>query len=111
MSIAWLSISRRPNLPQISGESWVRNASRGRTMKNRRDFLRNTFGFGAGFAAMPRLCAAQQEPGAGMDMDQMRHGIQGKGQIGSGDTPSVAHFPWRMANGAKEFHLIERSED
>jgi hypothetical protein len=106
MSIAWLSISRRPNLPQISGDIWVRNASRGTTMKNRRDFLRNTFGFGAGFAALPRLCAAQQEPGAGMDMDQMRHGIQRERRIASVETPDVRQLPWRMANGAKEFHLI-----
>ena len=75
-------------------------------MKNRRDFLRNTFGFGAGFAAMPRLCAAQQEPGAGMDMDQMRDGIQRERRIASVETPDVRQLPWRMANGAKEFHLI-----
>ena len=42
-------------------------------MKNRRDFLRKTLGLGAGLAASPRLFAAPQESGAGMDMKHMGH--------------------------------------
>ena len=42
-------------------------------MKNRRDFLRNTFGVGAGLAAAPHLFAAPQANGASMDMEHMGH--------------------------------------
>src|SRR5258708_7261970 len=75
-------------------------------MKNRRDFLRNTFGVGATLAAAPRLFAARQANGAEMDMDRMSHGVQHGSRIVSVETPDVPELPWRMAGGAKEFHLI-----
>jgi hypothetical protein len=75
-------------------------------MKNRRDFLRKAFGLGAGLAAAPRLFAAPQANGAGMDMDHMNQGGTRSGRIVSVETPDVPQLPWRMAAGAKEFHLI-----
>jgi len=76
-------------------------------MKNRRDFLRNTLGLGAGLAAAPRLFAAPQNSGASMDMEHMGHATQrGSGAIVSVETPDVPQLPWRMVDGAKEFHLI-----
>src|SRR5882724_5732238 len=76
-------------------------------MKNRRDFLRNTFGLGAGLAAAPGLFAApKQGSGEGMDMEHMGHARQSSGRIVSVETPDAPQLPWRMAGGAKEFHLI-----
>ena len=75
-------------------------------MKNRRDFLRKVFGLGAGLAAAPRLFAAPQANGAGMDMEHMNHTSQNSGRIVSVETPDVPQLPWRMVDGAKEFHLI-----
>ncbi len=76
-------------------------------MKNRRDFLRNTLGLGAGWAAAPRLFAAPQESGASMDMEHMDRITQrSNSRIVSVETPDVPQLPWRMAGGAKEFHLI-----
>ena len=78
-------------------------------MKNRRDFLRSTFGLGAGLAAVPRLLASPtQASGAGMDMehmDHMDHTTQRSNRIISVETPDVPQLPWRIADGAKEFHL------
>ena len=74
-------------------------------MKNRRDFLRKTFGVSAGLAAAPHLFAAQQRPARDMEMD-MSHGAQRGGRIVSVVTPDVPQLPWRMVDGAKEFHLI-----
>jgi hypothetical protein len=74
-------------------------------MKNRRDFLQNTFGLGAGLAAAP-LFAAPQAGGTGMDMEHMGHSTQGGGRMISVETPDVPQLPWRMTDGAKEFHLI-----
>ena len=76
-------------------------------MKNRRDFLRNTFGLGAGLAAAPRLFAApKQGGGEGMDMEHMGHASQRSGGTVAVETPDVPQLPWRMSGGAKEFHLI-----
>src|SRR6266849_9388414 len=77
-------------------------------MKNRRDFLRNTFGLGAGLAAAPRLFAAPQASGTSMDMemDHMGNTPQRSNRIVSVETPDVPGLPWRMVGGAKEFHLI-----
>src|SRR5882724_3161418 len=75
-------------------------------MKNRRDFLRNTFGLGAGLAAAPRLFAASRESGATLDMQHMAHATQRSGGIVSVETPDVPQLPWRMVDGAKEFHLV-----
>ena len=75
-------------------------------MKNRRDFLQKTLGVGAGLAAVPRLFASQQSNGKGLDMDHMSHGDQGGGRDVSVVTPDVPQLPWRMVDGAKEFHLI-----
>jgi hypothetical protein len=76
-------------------------------MKNRRDFLRNTLGLGAGLAAAPRLFAAPQESGAGMDMEHMGHATERtSSRIVSVETPDVPQLPWRMDANVKEFHLI-----
>ena len=45
-------------------------------MKNRRDFLRNTLGLGAGLAAAPRLFATSNESRTGMDMKQLSHATE-----------------------------------
>src|ERR1700758_1809802 len=74
-------------------------------MKNRRDFLRNVFGLGAGFAATPQLLGkSTQAPrnGRGAGHHSTRHG----GVIVSVETPDVPQLPWRMVDGAKEFRLI-----
>src|SRR5207244_1305027 len=72
-----------------------------------RDFLRNTFGLGAGLAAAPRLFAAPTlASGESMDMEHMGHATQRSSRIVSVETPDVPQLPWRMAGGAKEFHLI-----
>src|SRR6266404_2662713 len=76
-------------------------------MKNRRDFLKNTFGLGAGLAAAPRLFSApKQGGGEGMDMEHMGHARQSSDRIVSVETPDAPQLPWRMTDGAKEFHLI-----
>src|SRR6267378_6447035 len=79
-------------------------------MKNRRDFLRNTFGIGAGLAAVPRLLAAPTQANrAGMNMEHMGHmdhTTQRSNQIISVETPDVPQLPWRMDGSVKEFHLI-----
>src|SRR6266446_3973922 len=75
-------------------------------MKNRHDFLRNTFGLGAGVAAAPRLFAAPQASGESMAMEHMGHARQRSSLIVSVETPDVPQLSWRMAGGAKEFHLI-----
>src|SRR6266567_4064392 len=76
-------------------------------MKNRRDFLRNTLGLGAGLAATPRLFAASQESGAGMDMKHMDRATErGSSRVVSVETPDVLELPWRMDGNVKEFHLI-----
>lgn len=75
-------------------------------MKNRRDFLRKTFGLGAGLVAAPRLFAIPQASATGMDMKHMSHSAQHGGRMVSVETPDVLQLPWRMDGGAKEFHLI-----
>ena len=75
-------------------------------MKNRRDFLRNTLGLGAGFAAAPRLFAASQPNENGMDMDHRSHEAQRRGPIVSVETPDIPQLSWRMDGNIKEFHLI-----
>src|SRR5579859_4242783 len=68
-------------------------------MKNRRDFLRNVFGLGAGFAATPHLLA---EPATGASQHARRH----SGVTLSVETPDIQQLPWRIVDGAKEFRLI-----
>ena len=76
-------------------------------MKNRRDFLRNSLGVGAGLAAAPRLFAAPQANGAGMDMKHMDHATaRSNNRIVSVETPDVPQLPWRIDGSVKEFHLI-----
>src|SRR5713101_8846506 len=74
-------------------------------MKNRRDFLRNTFGVGASLAAAPRLFAAP----AHVSRENMERGHMGHAQRNSGiiavETPDVPQLPWRMDGNVKEFHL------
>ena len=75
-------------------------------MKNRRDFLRNVFGLGAGFAATPQLLGKPtQAPRNGMGAAHHRTRHSG-GVIVSVETPDVPQLPWRMVDGAKEFRLI-----
>jgi hypothetical protein len=74
-------------------------------MKNRRDFLKNVFGLGAGFAATPQLLAGTtRTPGnlKGEPHSGSRHG----GVTISVETPDLPQLPWRMVDGAKEFRLI-----
>ncbi|HMH05888.1 MAG TPA: twin-arginine translocation signal domain-containing protein, partial [Terriglobales bacterium] len=76
-------------------------------MKNRRDFLKNTFGLGAGLAAAPRLFAVQaQVSGGSIDMAHMKHATPRSSGIVAVETPDVPQLSWRMEGGAKEFHLI-----
>ena len=74
-------------------------------MKNRRNFLKNVFGLGAGFAAMPHLLAEPaQVPG---HLTSAAHrGPRHGGVPVSVETPDVPQLPWRMVDGAKEFRLI-----
>ena len=74
-------------------------------MKNRRDFLKNVFGLGAGFAATPQLLSeATRVPGnlKGEPPASSRH----SGVTVSVETPDIPQLPWRMVDGAKEFRLI-----
>jgi len=74
-------------------------------MKNRRDFLSSVFGLGAGFAATPHLLAeTAHAPRNGMGASQ--HSTRRSGAPVSVETPDVPQLPWRMVDGAKEFHLI-----
>ncbi|MEP6644358.1 MAG: copper oxidase [Acidobacteriaceae bacterium] len=75
-------------------------------MKNRRDFLRNTFGFGAGLAAAPRLFATGQQRRVTMDMSPHTTGRRIVDEIASVQTPDIPQLPWRMDGKVKEFHLI-----
>src|SRR3989454_499847 len=76
-------------------------------MKNRRDFLKNSLGVGAGFAAAPRLFAAPQANAAGMDMKHMDHAtVRSNSGMVSVETPDVAQLPRHMDGSVKEFHLI-----
>jgi hypothetical protein len=76
-------------------------------MKNRRDFLRNAFGLGAGLAAAPRLLAAPtQVKEEGTDMARMGRATRRNRPIVPVETPDVPQLPWQMVDGAKEFHLI-----
>src|SRR5258708_11892314 len=78
-------------------------------MKNRRDFLRNTLGVGAGLAAAARLFAAPQANGTGVDMDMkhMSHTTErSNSRIVSVETPDVPQLSWRMDGSVKEFRLI-----
>ena len=70
-------------------------------MKNRRDFLKNVFGLGAGFAAAPNLLA---KPAQVPDVPHpaARHGTMSVPV----ETPDVPQLPWQMIDGAKEFRLI-----
>src|SRR4029077_14480759 len=90
------------------GDNWVRPLLRGRTMKNRRDFLRNTLGLSAALAATPGLLRAPQAKGANMnmDMDDRSHSAQRNSRIFAVETPDIPQFPWRMDGEVKEFRLI-----
>ena len=70
-------------------------------MSNRRDFLKNVFGLGAGFAAAPNLLG---EPARVTDVAHHRAGHSNASV--SVETPDVPQLPWRAVDGAKEFRLI-----
>ena len=74
-------------------------------MKNRRDFLRKTLGLGASLAAAPHLLA-QHETRSGMSMKHAVPGHEAQHPVIPVQTPDVPRLPWRMVDGAKEFHLI-----
>ncbi|HKS71646.1 MAG TPA: copper oxidase [Terriglobales bacterium] len=71
-------------------------------MKNRRDFLASVFGAGAGLAALPKLANSEDRARPG---PRVHHANQSIAPI-SVVTPDVADLPWRLVDGAKEFHLI-----
>src|ERR1700749_2003702 len=71
-------------------------------MKNRRDFLRNVLGLGAGFAATPHMLAEPVQVKGGASHHAPRHGQV----VVPVQTPDVPQLPWRMVDGAKEFRLI-----
>src|SRR5579864_6108532 len=76
-------------------------------MKNRRDFLRSAFGLSAGLAAAPRLLATPtQANGESMEMAHTHHASPQSPGVVSVETPDVPQLPWRIVDGAKEFHLI-----
>ena len=75
-------------------------------MKNRRDFLRSTFGLSAGLAAVPRLLDAQHKTEKAAGMVHASHDAQHTGRNIAVETPDVANLPWRMDGAVKEFHLI-----
>ncbi len=87
-------------------------------MKNRRDFLRNAFGLGAGLAAVPSLFAAKQSPEPAKDADgdmnmnmdrdrtRARPSPRRANRVVPVQTPDIPQLPWQMVDGAKEFHLI-----
>ena len=75
-------------------------------MKNRRDFLRNTLGLGASFAAAPRLFAVH-ERGTDMDIKHMSHpDKRTSGLFVPVETPDVPQLQGRVDGGVKEFHLV-----
>ncbi len=63
-------------------------------MKNRRGFLTNVLGLGAGMAAMPRMLAARP-------VSKVRTSAPIAVQ-----TPDLPQLPFRMDGGVKEFHLV-----
>jgi hypothetical protein len=63
-------------------------------MKNRRSFLTNVLGLGAGIAAMPRMLAARP-------VSKVR-----KSAPVAVQTPDIPQLPFRMDGGVKEFHLV-----
>jgi hypothetical protein len=85
-------------------------------MNHRRDFLKKILGVGASLAGVPVLLSAQRE---GHTMPtKPQAGTPSSGRSPEGltrragvtpvmvETPDVPNLPWRMVNGAKEFHLI-----
>jgi manganese oxidase len=76
-------------------------------MKNRRDFLKNTFGLSASLAAAYRLLVAPTRVnGEGISVrGGNRTTRQSRGIVGV-ETPDVPQLPWRWVDGAKEFHLV-----
>jgi hypothetical protein len=68
-------------------------------MKNRRDFLRKTFGLGAGLVAAPRLFAIPQASATGMDMEHMSHSAQHGGRMVSVETPDVLQLRLPVQQG------------
>lgn len=71
-------------------------------MNNRRSFLQQAIGLGAGLFAAPKLFAAQHQ-------HQMPHQTA-RAQKTSGpqllvQTPDIPNLPYRLDNGVKEFHL------
>jgi len=72
-------------------------------MKSRRDFLARAMGLSAGLAAAPRLLAAEKST-ASKDT-HARSAASGRNNV-LVETPDVPQLPWRVVDGAKEFHLV-----
>jgi len=74
-------------------------------MRNRRDFLKNIFGLGAGFAATPSLLADSTQVSRKL-RGEPHQSVRHSGATVPVETPDLPQLPWRMVDGAKEFHLI-----
>ena len=72
-------------------------------MKSRRDFLARAMGLSAGLAAAPRLLAAEKST-ASKDTHPRAAGRARSNVLV--ETPDVPQLPWRVVDGAKEFHLV-----
>ena len=72
-------------------------------MKSRRDFLARAMGLSAGLAAAPRLLSAEKST-ASKDT-HARSAASGRNNV-LVETPDVPQLPWRVVDGAKEFHLV-----
>ena len=71
-------------------------------MKSRRHFLARAMGLGAGLAAAPRLFGEQRQRG-NTHTDRGSTAMASKIPV---ETPDVPQLPWRLVDGAKEFHLV-----
>jgi manganese oxidase len=67
-------------------------------MNNRRSFLRNVFGLGAGLAVAPAVLNAERKGGT------REHSRPGQPVIV--ETPDIPNLPFTMDNGVKVFNLI-----
>jgi FtsP/CotA-like multicopper oxidase with cupredoxin domain len=78
-------------------------------MKNRRDFLKNVFGVGAGIVAAPTLLSAQHQASGGAT--SAHHvGKQGADKPAGPpvlvETPDLPNLPFELDGDVKVFHLV-----
>ena len=72
-------------------------------MKSRRNFLARALGLGAGLTAAPRLFGTERNR-AGANSKTTARPARGVNALVQ--TPDVPQLPWRIVDGAKEFHLV-----